>query len=116
MSHDAHNPTPHTPRPDPAAPDRLAAYPDGLLTGEDLRAFERELANDPALRAEVDTQRSIDTSLNRLFEPAHPISLTGHSNGVLHTKEQAPLTPPQTQSIHPPRLRIDPSAGTPAKV
>ena len=66
MSQDAHNPTSGTP-PTPSA-DLLEAYLDGALEGDALAAIERAIAADPALKAEIDAQRSINASLSRLFQ------------------------------------------------
>lgn len=55
--------------PDPKAADLLDRFHDGLLTGEELEAFERQVASDPALRARVEELRRIDASLRRAFEP-----------------------------------------------
>jgi len=46
---------------------RLDAYLDGLLEGEGLVEFKRDLAASPALRAEVARQRRIDAVLRRTF-------------------------------------------------
>lgn len=76
MSHDAHNPTSGAPGSrDPRQ--MLDAYLDGMLEAADAAAFEKALADDPALRAEVEAQRSIDTSLSRLFHREAPISFAG---------------------------------------
>jgi hypothetical protein len=45
----------------------LEAYLDGELRGEALAGFERRLASDAGLRAEVELQRTIDGSLGKLF-------------------------------------------------
>ena len=52
----------------------LAQYVDGLLTGEGLDAFERQIARDPALRAEVDSLRGVDDALRRNY--AHTPAIT----------------------------------------
>ncbi|HEV8606735.1 MAG TPA: hypothetical protein VGQ99_15275 [Tepidisphaeraceae bacterium] len=55
-------------------PSNLDLYCDGLLAGDELRAFEEQLARDPQLRAQVDAQRKIDASLRRvLVAPAAPV-------------------------------------------
>lgn len=48
---------------------QLEAYIDGVLNTADRAAFEARLKSDPALRAEVELQTSIDASLSRLFKP-----------------------------------------------
>jgi anti-sigma factor RsiW len=50
----------------PAA-NNLDAYLDGALSPQDAASFERELAADPALAAEVALQRRIDVSLRELY-------------------------------------------------
>lgn len=103
MSHDAHNPAsqPHGyPR------ERLDAYLDGQLTGDELHAFEKSLAQDPVLQAQVDTQRSIDDSLTRLFGRAEPVSLPAQPNGAFEAHRQS-----VARTIEPPRLRVAPHTG-----
>jgi hypothetical protein len=67
------------------------AYLLGELSGEETAAFERAMAADPALRAEVERLRPVVTRLHRLppaaWEPAQP----------------PPLTPPEPA---PPRRRL----------
>jgi hypothetical protein len=48
-------------------PTRLDRYLDGLLDPQEAAAFEREVAADPALAAELELQRRIDASLSRAF-------------------------------------------------
>lgn len=48
---------------------RLMLYLDGLLEGEELAAFERELASDPTLRAQVEEDRAITGRLGALLGP-----------------------------------------------
>ncbi|GMV96689.1 MAG: hypothetical protein HRF43_10375 [Phycisphaerae bacterium] len=45
----------------------LEAYLAGRLTGPELTAFERRLAGEPALRAELEAQRRIDAALRGAF-------------------------------------------------
>jgi len=45
----------------------LAAYIDGALSPDQRTDFEAALARDPALRAELDFHRGLDSSLSRLF-------------------------------------------------
>lgn len=56
------------------------AYLLGELSGEETAAFERAMAVDPALRAEVERLRPVVTRLHRLppaaWEPAQPPPLT----------------------------------------
>jgi hypothetical protein len=111
MSHDAHNPTPSSP-----PPERLDAYLDRLLPDDERDAFEHELANNPALRAEVDAQRSIDNSLTRLFRRADPISLPDRSNGTVHATSKPSRTlpqPPATRAIQSPGARTAEDDDTP---
>lgn len=51
------------------SPEILAAYADGELEGEALRAVEAALAADPALRAEVDAHRALKARLAAHFAP-----------------------------------------------
>lgn len=45
--------------------ERIEAYVSGTLGGEALRAFEAELARDPGLRTDVDTERTLRATLQR---------------------------------------------------
>lgn len=45
----------------------LDLYVDGLLDGPRRKSFDRQVAQDPTLRAEIDTQTMIDESLKRLY-------------------------------------------------
>jgi hypothetical protein len=47
---------------------RIDLYIDGLLTGEDLTAFERELRESAGLRAELKAQERVDADLREMFE------------------------------------------------
>ncbi|GMU21089.1 MAG: hypothetical protein AMXMBFR13_11830 [Phycisphaerae bacterium] len=53
----------------------LEAYLDGLLSPADRLAFEQKLEGDAALRALVDTQKAMDASLIRSFQPPPPAQL-----------------------------------------
>lgn len=55
--------------------EQIDLYVDNLLTGEDLAHFESRLAADPALRAEVDLQKRINQSFQRVYEPTPPAPL-----------------------------------------
>src|SRR5437016_3549737 len=57
-------------------PSNLDLYLDGLLAGEELRAFEEQLSRDPQLRATVDAQRQIDSSLRRVMVAPSAPSVT----------------------------------------
>src|SRR5688572_8401663 len=46
-------------------PSKFELYCDGLLPPSEARAFEEQLARDPQLRAAVDAQRRIDSSIHR---------------------------------------------------
>src|SRR4051812_29660732 len=48
-------------------PSNLDLYCDGLLAGDQLRAFEEQMARDPHLAAQVAAQRQIDDSLKRVM-------------------------------------------------
>jgi hypothetical protein len=74
----------------------LDEYFDGVLTGEDLAAFERALAASPELRAALEAQRSIDASLARLFHRSGPVALPGQAD------------PP---TVAPPMLRLTGEGG-----
>jgi hypothetical protein len=123
MSHDAHN-TPPPPAKPPSLPPagtggfegQLDDYLDGLLQGDELAAFERALASNPILKAQVNAQRSINDSLSRLFRHEEPIPLRG-APGATGGAAEAP-------TIQAPTLRLAggtvgsgvESSGTPAKV
>lgn len=47
--------------------ERLHAYLDGELGAEERAAFERELAREPALRAELERVRALDVELDALY-------------------------------------------------
>lgn len=47
----------------------IEQYLDGRLSQADRQAFERQLEREPGLRAEIELQQAIDTSLRRSFEP-----------------------------------------------
>jgi hypothetical protein len=99
MSHDAHPPTPS---------DRLDAYLDGLLEGEELAAFERQIEQDAALRAEVQAQRGIDDALGRLFSREKAISLRDdprEARTVAFDGATAPADPP-LRLADAPRARV----------
>lgn len=55
----------------PIHTDRLDRYLDGMLTGDDLLAFERELKSSPELLKQVELQRNIDGALRGalVYEP-----------------------------------------------
>ncbi len=61
-------PAPNRSRPDQPNLDLIAAYLDGSLDPAKAQAFEKSLAQDPALQAEVQFQRRLDASLNRIFD------------------------------------------------
>jgi hypothetical protein len=50
-------------------PSNLDLYLDGLLSGAELAAFEEQMKRDPALAAQVDSQRRINDSLRRVMMP-----------------------------------------------
>ena len=54
--------------------EQLELFVDGLLQGEQLRAFEAELERSPELRDQVELQSQIDSSLTRSF-PATDVQL-----------------------------------------
>lgn len=96
MSHDAQHPT------SPSPTDRLEAYLDGALTGEDLAAFQRELAANPALRAEIEAQERINDSLGRLFARDAAVRLPG--DATITVADDPPTALPTAQSA--PALRL----------
>lgn len=52
---------------------RVDGYLSGTLQGEELAAFERDLASDPSLAEAVETQSRMDDSIRRLYvAPAAP--------------------------------------------
>jgi len=79
-------PTPPTPPAPPSPPtdSRLDEYLDGLLHGEELAQFERTIAADPALSAQVALQQRIDSSISAQFK---------------YSANEANLTPPAPQPI-----------------
>lgn len=80
MSQDAHHPTGGDAAGLPGEPwSMIDAYLDGMLEGDDLARFERAMAEDPSLQAEIEAQRRIDTSLTRLYQHADPIKLPPES-------------------------------------
>lgn len=64
--------------------DRLDLYLDGLMTDDERRAFEREVAADPALQAQVQAQRDIDSALRSEFAYDHRpvLRLAGSDRGA----------------------------------
>lgn len=101
MSHGAHNPTSQAPGSDPRA--QLEAYLDGMLEGEALTAFERSVAMDSTLKAEVEAQRAINASLGRLFHRAEAVSLPSGAG------EDG------TATIQPPQLKLAGDGALPGK-
>lgn len=73
--------------------DRLVdLYLDGLLDESQRESFEQRIAQDPTLRAEIDTQTLIDESLTRLFPVPSAdrvlVKVAGHGNpGTLVSKQ-----------------------------
>src|SRR5947207_1408688 len=61
------NERPSQPPFDPSQPEMLEMYLDGALAGDAKMRFEEALAREPALRAAVDRQGAIDSSLRRTF-------------------------------------------------
>jgi len=53
----------------PNPSDAVDRYLDGLMEEADRKAFERSLEHDDELRAQVELQARLDTSLNRRFAP-----------------------------------------------
>lgn len=54
---------------------QLERYLDGQLSGPDLDAFERRLRADPALRAQVQLQHRLDSTLQTLCAPPEGLAL-----------------------------------------
>lgn len=73
--------------------DRLEHYLDGLLTGEDLRTFERELAASVELRAHVEMQRRADTAMRASLSPPTAIALPSLDAAVRAADSSAPPEP-----------------------
>lgn len=71
----------------------LARYLDRMLEGDELRAFEASLANDPHLRAAVDADHRLADSLRGLLGPAN--SPSDSMSNVTPALSQAPA-----QSAH----------------
>lgn len=72
----------------------LDLYLDGLLVGEELAAFERRLADDTLLRAQVRTQHAVNESLRWSFTPPAPRVIPTEVNGR-GNRASAPPTPPR---------------------
>jgi hypothetical protein len=68
--------------------DTLAAYLDGTLSADQRTAFESAAARDPALKAELDLQRRLDSSLTRLFD--HDGEAADEAPAVVATIAPAP--------------------------
>jgi hypothetical protein len=91
----------------------LEMYLDGMLKGDQLVSFQRMLADDPSLRAEVDLQHRINASLKREFAyepPAHKITLPSNDAPALRldrTSEAASLHAGQPATKrHAPNRRL----------
>lgn len=96
MSQDAHTPTPTGPPNPPSGDARelLDAYLDGMLSGDQLARFERALAADSALRAEVDSQRSINNALVKMFDAPAGFKLRNRTPGAGTVTIEAPKPAP----------------------
>lgn len=66
----------------PAHADGIDLYLDGQLSPEQAAAFERRMMATPALRAEVEAARSIDTKLRELFVVPQHITTAQQTTSV----------------------------------
>jgi hypothetical protein len=73
-----------TPTPNQPRLELIAAYLDGSLDHAQAEAFEKSLATDPTLQAEVQFQRRLDASLGRIFD----------FDGVVAPADEAPAPIP----------------------
>lgn len=97
--------------PAPADP-RIDLYLDGLLTGDELSAFERDLAASPELRAQIEAQSRIDAGIRELF--AYDPSRAVLPESVAPGASQAGRNPAPVARIGPettPELVAHPPAG-----
>lgn len=71
--------------------DSLAAYLDGTLSADQRSAFEATASRDPALKAELDFQRQLDSSLGRLFtDEADPAAQAPQIAGTISPASAPP--------------------------
>jgi anti-sigma factor RsiW len=76
---------------------RVDLYIDGLLSGDELAAFERELAGSESLRRQLESQDRIDTGLKALYayDPTRVEMLVAPSViGRVDSRSAAPTAPP----------------------
>lgn len=96
---------------------RVDLYIDGLLEGEELAAFERELGESAVLRGQIESQELIDSGLRKLFayDPSRavlPASILGEAgdsarNGVIGRIDGSTATRGAARASAPwSRLRI----------
>src|SRR4030095_6015771 len=64
------------------APNSMDQYLDGRMAGPERERFESRMAADPALRAEAETQASIDASLKRMFIPPAAPAIGGRHRAL----------------------------------
>src|SRR5947209_4652953 len=99
-----------TPQLPPDSPrDLLDAYLDGQLDVEMRVEFEAKLQRDPTLRAQVEQQRAIDSSLQRSFiaPPISPalLSRLTHAVHAGNGKAAHPDRGMRISDARPPRVR-----------
>ncbi len=73
--------------------DKLDAYLDGQLNPAEREAFERELADHPAVLAEVEKQRSVDASISRLFPMPDAAAMASRLPTTDHSGEAPDVVP-----------------------
>ncbi len=80
------------PAPDQSRVDLISAYLDGSLDHAQTQAFEKSLAQDPSLQAEVQFQRRLDASLGRIFDFEPAATATADAPAPIPMPAPAPRT------------------------
>jgi len=73
--------------------DRVEAYVEGRLTGDDLAAFERSLADQPSLRAQVELLVRIEASVRRVADPPPLERLAAIADDAVRTHRADTMRP-----------------------
>lgn len=74
---------------------QLDAYLDGRLSPAEQAAFERQLQQDAALRAQADAQRQIDAAVQRLYAPTGAERVFAQVEAALGAKRTLKLRRPR---------------------